>query len=55
MISVIEIAIKWKETNTGDTEIRTEEDLLEYACAQVESNAQFDHVDLRIVSAGFKF
>jgi len=46
------LIIKWRPCDTGDTSIKTMEEVMEYIQTTVESNARFDHVDLRIESAG---
>jgi len=50
----IGLIIEWEPCDSGDTEITSMEDVLEYVQATVDSNAHFEHLDLEVKSAGVK-
>jgi len=48
----IGLIIEWNKCDTGDIQIKTVDDVMEYIQVLVESNAQFDRVDLSVENIG---
>jgi len=48
------LIIEWNKCDTGGIAVESMNDVMEYVQAIVEGNAQFDHVDLRVVNLAVK-
>jgi len=46
------LIIEWSKCDTGDIAIESVDDVMEYVQAAIESNAQFEHLDLSVENIG---
>jgi len=51
LVCRVVLTVDWDKCDVGDVKVETEGDLLSYLTAQIESNALFDHLPLKIMDA----